>query len=128
MGDRAINWKVTDTIPSAHGASISGIEEHLQILELDDIVLLTVVYNQWSKLRRTECAVCRDHLLLGYKMQELPCLQLFHPNYLKSWLDEHTSCPICRHELQTNDHGYESWNAHEKEAGDDRIGTDSEVE
>ncbi|XP_077236485.1 RING/U-box superfamily protein [Tasmannia lanceolata] len=70
----------------------------------------------------TECAVCRESLVVNDKMQELPCKHLFHPNCLKPWLDEHNSCPICRHELQTDDHAYESWKEREKEAEEERKG------
>ncbi|GLJ10841.1 hypothetical protein SUGI_0136360 [Cryptomeria japonica] len=70
----------------------------------------------------TECAVCREHLINGDKMQELPCKHLFHPDCLKPWLDEHNSCPICRHELQTDDHEYESRKEREKEAEEERKG------
>ncbi|KAF6146673.1 hypothetical protein GIB67_008959 [Kingdonia uniflora] len=34
----------------------------------------------------TECAVCREELVLNDKMQELPCKHLFHPPCLKPWL------------------------------------------
>lgn len=70
----------------------------------------------------TECAVCRENLVINDKMQELPCKHLFHPPCLKPWLDEHNSCPICRHELRTDDHKYESWKEREKEAEEERKG------
>lgn len=70
----------------------------------------------------TECAVCRENLVVNDKMQELPCKHLFHPPCLKPWLDEHNSCPICRHELRTDDHAYESWKEREKEAEEERKG------
>lgn len=70
----------------------------------------------------TQCAVCRENLVINDKMQELPCKHLFHPPCLKPWLDEHNSCPICRHELRTDDHAYESWKEREKEAEEERKG------
>lgn len=70
----------------------------------------------------TECAVCRENLVVGDKMQELPCKHLFHPPCLKPWLDEHNSCPICRHELRTDDHAYESRKEREREAEEERKG------
>ncbi|KAG0497679.1 hypothetical protein HPP92_002370 [Vanilla planifolia] len=70
----------------------------------------------------TGCAVCRESLVLNDKMQELPCKHLFHPPCLKPWLDEHNSCPICRYELRTDDHAYESWKEREKEAEEERKG------
>ncbi|XP_058108719.1 E3 ubiquitin-protein ligase AIP2 [Magnolia sinica] len=75
----------------------------------------------------TQCAVCRENLVINDKMQELPCKHLFHPDCLKPWLDEHNSCPICRHELQTDDHAYESWKEREKEAEEERKGAANAV-
>ncbi|RWR95850.1 E3 ubiquitin-protein ligase AIP2 [Cinnamomum micranthum f. kanehirae] len=75
----------------------------------------------------TECAVCREKMVINDKMQELPCKHLFHPDCLKPWLDEHNSCPICRHELQTDDHAYESWKEREKEAEEERKGAANAV-
>lgn len=69
-----------------------------------------------------ECAICKDRLVEGDKMQEMPCKHTFHPPCLKPWLDEHNSCPICRHELPTDDHAYESRKEREKELEEERRG------
>ncbi|KAF9680913.1 hypothetical protein SADUNF_Sadunf06G0171100 [Salix dunnii] len=74
-----------------------------------------------------ECAICKENLVVNDKMQELPCKHKFHPPCLKPWLDEHNSCPICRHELKTDDHGYESWKEREKEAAEERRGAENAV-
>ncbi|CAK7352706.1 unnamed protein product [Dovyalis caffra] len=74
-----------------------------------------------------ECAICKENLVVTDKMQELPCKHKFHPPCLKPWLDEHNSCPICRHELQTDDHAYESWKEREKEAAEERKGAENAV-
>ncbi|RZC85329.1 hypothetical protein C5167_041512 [Papaver somniferum] len=49
------------------------------------------------------------------KMQELPCKHLFHPPCLMPWLDKRNSCPVCRHELPTDNEAYERWKESEKE-------------
>ncbi|CAK9154102.1 unnamed protein product [Ilex paraguariensis] len=74
-----------------------------------------------------ECAICKENLVVSDKMQELPCKHTFHPPCLKPWLDDHNSCPICRHELQTDDHAYESWKEREKEAEEERKGAANAV-
>ncbi|KAF5743143.1 hypothetical protein HS088_TW09G01208 [Tripterygium wilfordii] len=77
--------------------------------------------------KEAECAICKENLVVNDKMQELPCKHTFHPPCLKPWLDEHNSCPICRHELQTDDHNYESWKEREKEAEEERKGAANAV-
>ncbi|MCL7037033.1 hypothetical protein MKW94_017399 [Papaver nudicaule] len=67
--------------------------------------LPTVIVTEETLLRLgvdTECAVCRENLVINDKMQELPCKYLFHPPCLMPWLDTHNSCPVCRHELPTD--------------------------
>ncbi|KAL7150683.1 hypothetical protein ABFS83_05G130900 [Erythranthe nasuta] len=73
------------------------------------------------------CSICQENLVVEDKMQELPCKHMFHPPCLKPWLDEHNSCPICRHELKTDDHAYESWKEREKEAEEERKGAANAV-
>ena len=33
-----------------------------------------------------ECCICKENLVVGDKMQELPCKHTFHPPCLKPWL------------------------------------------
>ncbi|CAN6806366.1 unnamed protein product [Brassica oleracea] len=75
-----------------------------------------------------ECCICKENLVVGDKMQELPCKHTFHPPCLKPWLDEHNSCPICRHELPTDDQKYESWKEREKEAEEERKGAENAID
>ncbi|CAN7114598.1 unnamed protein product [Brassica rapa subsp. narinosa] len=75
-----------------------------------------------------ECCICKENLVIGDKMQELPCKHTFHPPCLKPWLDEHNSCPICRHELPTDDQKYENWKEREKEAEEERKGAENAID
>jgi hypothetical protein len=56
-----------------------------------------------------QCAVCRCELAEGDDVQLLPCSDshAFHAPCLAPWLAEHNSCPVCRHELPTDDWRYE---------------------
>ncbi|KAI3851389.1 hypothetical protein MKX03_002444 [Papaver bracteatum] len=56
-----------------------------------------------------KCDVCSENLVINDKMQEFPCKHLFHPLCLMPWLEKHNSCPVCRHELPTDNQAYEIW-------------------
>lgn len=43
-----------------------------------------------------KCAVCWEILDKG---RRLPCSHVFHQHCLRSWLEQHTSCPTCRKSL-----------------------------
>ena len=55
----------------------------------------------------SECAVCKDLFELGNVCTSLPCEHMFCPSCIEPWLKEHNTCPICRHELPTDDPEYE---------------------
>ncbi|URE30998.1 RING [Musa troglodytarum] len=57
------------------------------------------------------CAVCRDEISLKEKAKRLPCSHHFHGDCIFPWLAIRNSCPVCRHELPTDDPEYENWKA-----------------
>jgi len=57
--------------------------------------------------KEMECAVCMDAFVVESVTFQMPCAHLFHENCLRSWLGQHNSCPVCRHELPTDDADYE---------------------
>ncbi|XP_059642456.1 E3 ubiquitin-protein ligase AIP2 [Cornus florida] len=93
-----------------------------------NLPVVTITEEIFAKLGPdAECSICKENLVVSDKMQELPCQHTFHPPCLKPWLDEHNSCPICRHELLTDDHAYESWKEREKEAEEEKRGAANAV-
>ncbi|CAL5045171.1 unnamed protein product [Urochloa decumbens] len=50
-----------------------------------------------------QCAVCMDDFHLGAAAKQLPCKHVFHKDCILPWLDLHSSCPVCRYELPTDD-------------------------
>uniref|UniRef100_A0A0E0DVC2 RING-type E3 ubiquitin transferase n=1 Tax=Oryza meridionalis TaxID=40149 RepID=A0A0E0DVC2_9ORYZ len=50
-----------------------------------------------------QCAVCMDDFHLGAAAKQLPCKHVFHKDCILPWLDLHSSCPVCRFELPTDD-------------------------
>jgi E3 ubiquitin-protein ligase RNF115/126 len=54
-----------------------------------------------------QCAVCMDDFHLGAAAKQLPCNHVFHKDCILPWLDLHSSCPVCRYELPTDDPDYQ---------------------
>ncbi|TKC46224.1 hypothetical protein EI555_012873 [Monodon monoceros] len=66
----------------------------------------TVIRGSQAELK---CPVC----LLEFEEEEtaieMPCHHLFHSNCILPWLSKTNSCPLCRHELPTDDDTYEEY-------------------
>ncbi|GAB9465739.1 hypothetical protein Gpo141_00003137 [Globisporangium polare] len=54
-----------------------------------------------------ECPVCKDLFVVDDESHKLPCAHSFHIDCILPWLKQHNSCPVCRHELPTDDPDYE---------------------
>ncbi|KAM0922577.1 hypothetical protein ACQ4PT_006064 [Festuca glaucescens] len=66
-----------------------------------------------------QCAVCKDGIEAGEAARRLPCAHLYHGACILPWLAIRNTCPLCRHELPTDDAEYETWKARRAAAGDD---------
>ena len=58
-----------------------------------------------------QCAVCKDGIEAGEGARRLPCAHLYHDGCILPWLAIRNTCPLCRHELPTDDAEYEKWKA-----------------
>uniref|UniRef100_A0A8C5KD03 E3 ubiquitin-protein ligase RNF181 n=1 Tax=Jaculus jaculus TaxID=51337 RepID=A0A8C5KD03_JACJA len=54
-----------------------------------------------------KCPVCLVEFEEEETAIELPCHHLFHSSCILPWLSKTNSCPLCRHELPTDDDTYE---------------------
>ena len=55
--------------------------------------------NKNGKMEEPSCTICITEIPKGDKGLVLPCGHIFHPDCINPWLDEHNTCPTCRHEL-----------------------------
>nr|GMD53994.1 E3 ubiquitin-protein ligase Praja-2-like [Ipomoea batatas] len=56
---------------------------------------------------KVSCVVCKDDILVGETVNRLPCSHHYHHDCIVPWLSIRNTCPVCRHELPTDDAEYE---------------------
>ncbi|GAB2215331.1 hypothetical protein Droror1_Dr00019714 [Drosera rotundifolia] len=66
------------------------------------------VTEELAKSDSSQCAVCLNEFELGSEVKQMPCKHVFHGECILPWLELHNSCPVCRHELPTDDADYEN--------------------
>jgi hypothetical protein len=58
--------------------------------------------------RKLDCAICKEEFTQGSEYIEMPCNHIFDKECIMQWLAIHNSCPVCRHELKTDNADYEA--------------------
>ncbi|WOH15744.1 hypothetical protein DCAR_0935288 [Daucus carota subsp. sativus] len=67
-----------------------------------------VVDDKLLRSDSAQCAVCQDDFEKDMVVKQMPCKHVYHSQCLLPWLELHNSCPVCRHELPTDDPDYEN--------------------
>lgn len=93
--------QLAENDPNRYGTPPASKEavKNLPTVTVDD-ALLNSELNQ--------CAVCQDEFEKGTQVKQMPCKHVYHDDCLLPWLELHNSCPVCRHELPTDDADYEN--------------------
>uniref|UniRef100_W5NE42 E3 ubiquitin-protein ligase RNF181 n=1 Tax=Lepisosteus oculatus TaxID=7918 RepID=W5NE42_LEPOC len=59
--------------------------------------------------RGLKCPVCLLEFEEEETVRKMPCQHLFHSGCIMPWLGKTNSCPVCRHELPTDNQEYEEF-------------------
>ncbi|KAE8674991.1 multi-copper oxidase type 1 family protein [Hibiscus syriacus] len=50
-----------------------------------------------------QCSVCLDDFEAGSEAKEMPCKHKFHSGCILPWLELHSSCPVCRYQISSDE-------------------------
>ncbi|KAE8708591.1 E3 ubiquitin-protein ligase RING1 [Hibiscus syriacus] len=73
---------------------------------IDTLPSMKIMKNDLSS-EFNQCAVCMDEFEEETEAKQMPCKHNYHNDCILPWLELHNSCPVCRHELPTDDPDYE---------------------
>ena len=60
-----------------------------------------------NEFKEQTCNVCLENFNAGQITMKLDCGHYFHEKCITHWLKMRNTCPVCRHELESNDPNYE---------------------
>ena len=63
--------------------------------------------NNLNDYKNITCNICLENFEIGNILRILECNHEFHENCIIEWLKSNNTCPVCRHELESNDPNYE---------------------
>ncbi|CAH9109498.1 unnamed protein product [Cuscuta epithymum] len=84
-----------------------------------------VITDKDLSINSVSCAVCKDEILIGEKVNKLPCSHYYHGGCIVPWLSIRNTCPVCRYELPTDDDDH--WKNKNEEAFEAGFVNDLEV-
>jgi hypothetical protein len=74
---------------------------------MDSLPKVEVTNDNINKFKDITCNICLEGFQLGNILRVLECNHEFHENCIITWLKSRNTCPVCRHELESNDPNYE---------------------
>jgi hypothetical protein len=69
---------------------------------IDDVLKDCKFIKYNTEIKETHCPISLEELKEGDLLIELPCTHIFLETNIKSWINEKTSCPVCRHNLDSS--------------------------
>jgi hypothetical protein len=57
-----------------------------------------------NQMNQDNCAICQDPMEIGQTIRMLRhCTHRFHQTCIDPWLEQHVTCPTCRHDIRDQD-------------------------
>jgi hypothetical protein len=64
---------------------------------IESLPLVTI--DEETKNHAGRCSVCLEDFEIGKQAVKMPCNHYFDKECVESWLNQHNTCPVCRHAL-----------------------------
>ena len=74
---------------------------------IQNLKTIEVKENNINEYKNITCNICLDTFEIGNILRILECNHEFHEKCIITWLKQNNTCPVCRHELESNDPNYE---------------------
>ena len=74
---------------------------------IDNLPKIEINKDNYNKFKDITCNICLEGFTEGNVLRVLECNHEFHENCIITWLKQRNTCPVCRHELESNDPNYE---------------------
>ena len=74
---------------------------------IDNLPKIEITKENINKFKDMTCNICLEGFTQGNILRVLECKHEFHEKCIVTWLKTKNTCPVCRHELESNDPNYE---------------------
>ncbi|XP_014277030.1 E3 ubiquitin-protein ligase RNF181 [Halyomorpha halys] len=88
--------------------------EHLKLPPPTSRKIIETLPNSVINRRDAQCPVCLKQFDQEEEAKLLPCKHEFHSPCIIPWLEKTSTCPLCRHELPTDDETHEEYKQQKK--------------
>lgn len=120
--------RLLDQFAQIEANGIARIERNPPASKASIESMPTVEISEQHIALESHCAVCKESFELGVEAREMPCNHLYHQDCILPWLSLKNSCPVCRHELPTdNDNANINHDATEVNRGANEVANDDET-
>lgn len=74
---------------------------------IDNLPKIEINKDNINQFKDITCNICLEGFQLSNILRVLECKHEFHEKCIITWLKSRNTCPVCRHELESNDPNYE---------------------